>query len=417
MTAPTKPATALTTREQLQAERAKVPVGTRTPEMQRILQEQREMAEMGRAIANMSWGRNLGADVCLQVAKYCREFGIDAATEVEILGGRIYRKADYFIRRGVELRRDGLIRDHQVLHINADPRLAKLAEGNDEIAKRAALEIRQREFLRIKYNIPDEAKGAVCITIWPTEGPAVEGANYAGSWGNRKDPVGENDPGKTAETRAWRRAWKHLIDTMPQLKAREDGADEDGKALSQVVRAEIKRNAEPADSRGVRMIEPGTAVIEQEPESVSGVGAANGQSQASEAVTPTSARTDHQGNDAEWALNYQVPIGKSQGMPIGDLSLEQIDEGIAWCERKLEKQDSPGVAEFHAALTTALSVKMQERAAANPIPPTAPDAGEVFGDGSFGAVLPGEVEAHNAALGGLPLGDVPAKSRNALREG
>lgn len=408
--------TGLTTRDQLRAEAAKTPVGVRSPEARRLLQSRREMVEVSREIANMSWGKNLGIETCEAIAVYCRRYQIDPASEIEVLGGRLYRNAAYYIRRGVELRDQGLIRDVIVTHINADPRLERLAAGDDEVATRAKNELRAREFARIQHNIPDEAKGAVVVTIVPAEGATVVGANYAGRGlktrdGRMADPVGENDPGKTAETRAYRRAWRHLISIIPRLAATEDGADDEGKSLSQVVRSEIKANAEPVEAK---LIEAGTTVVENDAHSghVSGVGEASDRVPA--AVTPTSGPTDYTGKDAEWALNYLVPIGKSQGRRIDELTLDQIDEGVAWCERKLEKQDSPGIAEFHAALTTALSVKMKQRAAGDS---QRPDANEVFRDGSTGPVLPGEVEAHNAASGELALGDAPVRSRDALKEG
>lgn len=255
MTEPTTN-TSVATREQIAAELRRTPLGQPSAAAQQMIAERKALNEVARQIGNLTWGKSLGENVCRAVAEYCRRYNIDPATEIDVLGGRIYRNANYFLRRGAELRRQGLIREVSVRHINADPRLTRI-KGHEG----AESELADREFLRIMHNVPDEAKGAVIVTIYPVDGAPVTGVNWAGSFGSRKDPVGDNDPGKTAETRAYRRAWRHLVETIPALKATEDDAKEDGKDLSEVVREEIKANAEPVPAR---LIEPVETVIEPE---------------------------------------------------------------------------------------------------------------------------------------------------------
>lgn len=207
------------------------------PHIAAKIEERRAINEVARQIGNLSWGKGLTADGLRAVAEYARRYNIDAASEIDILGGKIYRNANYYIRRGAELLRAGTVTDIQVEHINADPRLATLVARNVDGAQ---AELDRRELARIKHNIPDAAKGAVVVRITTADGAVVEGANYAGVG---RDPVGTENPGKTAETRAYRRVWRLLVDTLPQLKEEESAADEAGVSVSAVVveeRAKVK---------------------------------------------------------------------------------------------------------------------------------------------------------------------------------
>lgn len=200
------------------------------PEAFRVaIEERKALNEVSRQIAAQSWGKALDQNTIRAVAEYARRYRIDPATELDILGGRIYRNAAYYIRRGAELLRRGVVQDISVRHVNHDARLDDLVKRNVDGAQD---EIDARTLARIRHNIPDAAKGAVVVRIVTANGATVEGANYAGV---DKDPVGTANPGKTAESRAYRRAWRLLVDTMPELAAEEGEIADAGKQVAEVI--------------------------------------------------------------------------------------------------------------------------------------------------------------------------------------
>lgn len=209
------------------------------PEAYRVaIEERKALNEVSRQIANQSWGKSLDGNTVRAIAEYARRYHIDPATELDILGGRIYRNANYFIRRGGDLLRRGIVTDIQVAHVNADPRLDALVSRN---VAGAQDELDRRTLARIKHNIPDGAKGACVVSISLASGALVEGANYAGL---EKDPVGTANPGKTAESRAYRRAWRLLVDTIPELSAEEGEISEAGAQVATVIAETQAREVE-----------------------------------------------------------------------------------------------------------------------------------------------------------------------------
>lgn len=201
------------------------------PEVQAMLMERKAANEVSRQVANMSWGKSLDHLAVRALTEYCRRHRIDPAREIDVLGGRIYLNANYFIRRLAEMQRQGRIREvAEPLHFNADDRLAKLAArgvaGAQELAD-------TREMLRVKHNVPEGAKGACLIRITTTDGVTVEGVGYAGVG---RDPVGESAPGKTAETRAFRRAGRLLVETVPALSGELEALREDGEVVAEVLK-------------------------------------------------------------------------------------------------------------------------------------------------------------------------------------
>ncbi|RTL04096.1 MAG: hypothetical protein EKK62_17015 [Acidimicrobiia bacterium] len=217
------------------------------------IEERKAINEVARQIANQSWGKSLDGNTVRAVAEYARRYHIDPATELDILGGRIYRNANYFIRRGGDLLRRGIVTDISVQHVNHDTRLDALVSRN---VAGAQDELDRRTLARIKHNIPDGAKGAAVVTITLASGAIVEGANYAGV---DKDPVGTANPGKTAESRAYRRAWRLLVDTIPELSAEEGEIAEAGAAVATVIAETAAREVEQAAHQpGTRQLASGT---------------------------------------------------------------------------------------------------------------------------------------------------------------
>ncbi len=128
--------------------------------------------------------------------------------------------------------------------------------------------------------------------------------------------------------------------------------------------------------------------------------------------------------DATWAATITIPFGEQKGKPLGDVrSVSYLNAMGSWAQKQAELPEGfAGARDLIDAVAILLPIRKAEREAEKAAQaaaevPVAPDAGEVFKDGSTGPVLPGEVEHHNAARGELPLGDAPAKPRDAVRGG
>lgn len=320
------------------------------PHIAAKIDERRAINEVARQIGNLSWGKGLTADGLRAVAEYARRYNIDAAAEIDILGGKIYRNAAYYIRRGAELLRAGIVTDISVEHVNADHRLTSMAERNVEGAQ---AELDRRELARIKHNIPDAAKGAVVVRIATAEGAVVEGANYAGVG---RDPVGSENPGKTAETRAYRRAWRLLVDTIPQLKDEEGAADEAGVSVSAVVVDERAKAQELAKGQpghkqlatGGYYDEPEQAAVE-EPEV---------QPLTREDVETIFDAEEVDGDAVVVALD--VALGKVvNGKALGDVRNSGLKAVKKWADGKAQEEgdDSLRLATISAACTTILDAR------------------------------------------------------------
>lgn len=182
------------------------------PEQQSKVDEIRARNQMVAAIRGTLWGNNLSQEVQRSVAEYCRQNNLDAVRHVEVLGGRIYLTAELYDEKGAPLIRSGEVVPDEPEYINADPRLEALAKTGDEWA---ATEEMRRLRLRIQYAVPEAAKAAVVQRFRiPASGAVIIGVNWCGGTG-RRDPVGDAEPAKTAQTRARRRAWKQIADIIP----------------------------------------------------------------------------------------------------------------------------------------------------------------------------------------------------------
>lgn len=200
-------------------------------EIQAKIEERRARNAVIAAIRGTQWGRDVSEQTVRAVADYADRNGIDAATELEILGGRIYKTAAYYRRKGAELIAAGVIRDIDYDHIGDDPRLAAAAAEAEKLAEQAAAdgdeadaafwraqareakrESHRRRMARIKHAAPEKA-AAVCVTRIHVASMAapIEGVNWCGNGVRQRDPVGDAEPTKTSETRSERRAWIRLV--------------------------------------------------------------------------------------------------------------------------------------------------------------------------------------------------------------
>ena len=185
-------------------------------EFQARVDEARQKNALIAAVRGTIWGKELNETAIRAVAQYCRENNLDAVRHVEVLGGRIYLTAEFYDERGAELVRQGTVQPDEPDYINADDRLEKLAATGDQWA---ADELVRRLRERIRYNVPENAKAAVVQRFRLTAtGAVVTGVNWCGA-GTKRDPVGDAEPSKTAQTRARRRAWKQIADVIPAYAA------------------------------------------------------------------------------------------------------------------------------------------------------------------------------------------------------
>jgi hypothetical protein len=248
------------------------PAGVLPPEAARLIAERKAVNAVSRAIMGMSWGQQLDANTAQAIAEYARRYGMDPARHLDLLGGKLYPNAQYYIEQGAALMQAGLVASVRQQHIEADARLTaryeRLREWEQEAidagrkedayqyaqdARDARQEILERESLRIRFNVPEKAAAAVVtwITLVGQQEP-IAGCNWAGGGVKQRDPVGEAEPSKTAESRSARRAWRQLVRVCPELTERIATVDEDGKAVSAVI-AESRQRFEQVESDAPRL--------------------------------------------------------------------------------------------------------------------------------------------------------------------
>jgi hypothetical protein len=219
MTTPEKPSTAVAkpkAAEQVEQLATKLLALAETPQeraaafTQLTLYRQSQMIrESAAAIASMTWGRDLSPYARAAIARYALETGTDPVRHWEVLGNKLYDTAQLWFDLAASMA-DYNGYEAEDLSWN---------DGLDETG------VTHRRSERAKFGLPQDVKGACVVRIYRKgiERPFI-GANHAGNrmGYNAKlkrsehnaagdtipDPVGEQDPGKTAFTRAFRRAAK-----------------------------------------------------------------------------------------------------------------------------------------------------------------------------------------------------------------
>lgn len=258
---------------------ANLPAGVIPPAAQALIDERKARTKIAAAIRGTMWGKDLGQDGAMALAAYCARNSIDAIRHVDILGGRVYLNANYYQEQGAALINAGKVRAIDVEHVEHDPRLEdayqqriKWAEevkaaGNEELAAqwrasawKARQELERRRDIRIALGAKEKAAAVVRVRIWlpgldePVVGwnecgGGIRGKNQYDKW---VDPIGEDRPAATAETRAARRAWRQLVAAFPTLAPKVAAAEEEGAALEDVI------------SEGKRLTAESTAQLEQD---------------------------------------------------------------------------------------------------------------------------------------------------------
>jgi len=201
-------------------------------EAKRALDDRKQLHLVAAKISEMNWGKGLSNEMQRAVAMYCRQNLIDP-TEIDVLGGNIYRNSRYYLRRLSEMTEDGLVEYAIPDHVHADKRLVELAKGADERAEKARKELARREDIRIQMNIPDAAVAAVVFRVKLKNTPVeFAAAKWTGGGTRKSDPVGDTFPVETAETRACRRVMRYIASQVPHLKWREEELDDKGVLVS-----------------------------------------------------------------------------------------------------------------------------------------------------------------------------------------
>lgn len=249
-----------------------------SPRTQAILADKKGQTEMLARISEMNWGKGMSYDMRRALGSYLRRNGLDPR-EIHVLGGNLYRNGKYWLRKLSELVQAGHVEYARIQFINHDPRIeqdvetykalaADLTLSEEERGKYAAhrdasrAEMMLRRDLRIAHRVPEEAAAAaVAIVKVKWMDAEVSGCKFI-VVGRKKqtrdgpkvaDPVGEEFPTETVETRAWRRCLRIVASTNPALKAIEEDLRDDelgiSEGLQEIAAGEQDREVE-ASRRG-----------------------------------------------------------------------------------------------------------------------------------------------------------------------
>lgn len=247
MTAPSKtPAAVPVTAASLAKENAALPLtGREIGDAMRVARQSGEgipqhvVAELARRknqhlvaakMSEMNWGKGLDEMTRRAVASYLERNKLDL-TEVDVLGGNLYRNSRYYKRRLAEMVEDGKIEYIKSDWVHADKRLEVHAD------EWSTTEKTRRDRVRIEYGIPEAAIGA-CVFRVKLKGVSTEitAAKWCGGGTRTADPVGDKFPMESSETRACRRAMTLVASSIPALRWHEDDLTEQGVDLSNVIK-------------------------------------------------------------------------------------------------------------------------------------------------------------------------------------
>lgn len=206
-------------------------IGNLPPEMQAMVELRRANNIIAAQIAETNWGKGMDRETRRAIAEWGRRHEIDVTTEINVLGGNVYLNSHFYLGRLAKMIERGLVEYALVDHIESDPRLVDFVD-----------EQKRRAFERIKFQIPEAAKSA-CVARIKLRSSELEfnaakwcGGRGMNSYGKPKDPVGEEFPVETSETRAWRRCLKLLVSHVPDEVRRIQMAEEDAQvSLSAVI--------------------------------------------------------------------------------------------------------------------------------------------------------------------------------------
>lgn len=231
----------LTTRE-----RETIGIGALPLAVQQQLELRKAMNIMAAELAKLSWGKALDQDTRRAISEWGRRFSVDVTTELDLLGNRLYLNASYYLRRLTGLIEQGLVEYAYPDHIEVDPRLEALATSADtEVAGKATAEIHRRAFERIRHQADEKAKSTVVfrVKLYALR-EETTGCKWAGNGTRKNDPVGEQFPVESSESRAARRCVRQLVSHVPQVAQELELAATEAETISARIAA-AKRLAAP----------------------------------------------------------------------------------------------------------------------------------------------------------------------------
>jgi hypothetical protein len=253
-----------------------------TPEqIKQMVEIRKEIGHAMRAWRATQWGEDLEEGTLRALGAWANKHGLDH-TEIEVLGGKPYINASFYLRKLAEI--DPHAIEYAVPdHVHLDPRLVEamneeIPEDVDEETRALIVahrrQARQEHYRRLAqrtaFNLPDTATAAVVYRL-KLRGMDREfvGADWCGNKGTKKikrkdggtfdkakDPVGDEEPVKTAETRAARRCLRQAVSAFPTLKAQMERVDADVQAIAATVQAELAPVA--VEPRALAAIKDGT---------------------------------------------------------------------------------------------------------------------------------------------------------------
>lgn len=197
-------------------------IGKLPPEMQAVVEIRRANNIIAAQIAETNWGKGMDRETRRAIAEWGRRHEIDVTTEINVLGGGVYINANFYMGRLAKMVERGVVEYAVADHVEVDSRLAEFPD-----------ELKRRKLERIRYQLPEKAVSAVVARIKlfrvPVEFTAAKwcGGRGTNSGGKFKDPVGEEFPVETSETRAFRRCLKQLVSHIPDEVRRIQMAEED----------------------------------------------------------------------------------------------------------------------------------------------------------------------------------------------
>lgn len=156
-----------------------------------VLERSEIIRSTAAAIAESEWGQRLSPHFRASLARYCLLLNLDPARHVYVLGGRIYVNAEAYM-------------DLMAIHPDFEKMTVEPVMDDERLE---AEERAERRAARAALGIPEQALGAFIVKIWKKTTPEpFVGWNFAGGGSRKNDPVGDQHPVLTAQTRAIRRA-------------------------------------------------------------------------------------------------------------------------------------------------------------------------------------------------------------------
>jgi hypothetical protein len=231
-------------------------IGKLPVEFQQAIEMRKMQNQIAGQLASTNWGKGMDLNMRRAIADWGQQFRVDVTTEIHVLGGNIYLNAAFYIRQLSEMIAAGLVEYAFADHVEEDSRLSKLGpEGEGEMTRRL------RE--RIKHGVPDKAVSAVVFRVkLRAMDREVVGVKWCGGGTRKNDPVGDDKPVETSESRAARRAMRLLTSHVPPATAERVGTIEGAaERLTERMHAHYEREANRIATHEARSLTAGKSSV------------------------------------------------------------------------------------------------------------------------------------------------------------